>query len=148
LMNSGSSFLSRVIVRVPWMKPAPWPITNKQSVVIRATAHNDRTGNNPIGPVASGEVVQSNIELKFEALTPTGPPYTSKEFVVKWQVTNTDRQAWSSDALRGDFYSSKPRGIRWEPTKYRGIHWVQAFIISKRTGACIAQSERFFVAIR
>lgn len=148
LMNSGSNLLSHVTARVPWMKPAPWPVRIKQSAVIRATAHKDRTGDNPIGSVTSGEVVPSSIELKFEALTPTGLPYASKEYDVKWQVTNTDRQAWLRDALRGDFYPSKPRGVRWEKTEYRGIHWVQAFVISKRTGACIAQSERFFVPIQ
>lgn len=87
------------------------------------------------------------LELKFEAFTRTGAPYTAKEYEVKWQVTNTDRQAWREHALRGDFYSSKPRGVRWETTQYRGIHWVQAFVINKRKGACVAESERFFVAI-
>ena len=84
-----------------------------QLAVIRVTAHRDRTGNNLIGPVASGDVIPAGIDLKFEALTSIGVPYTSREHDVKWQVTNTDRQAWLRDALRGDFYSSKPRGVRW-----------------------------------
>jgi hypothetical protein len=147
LLNSGTNLLSSVSANVPWMKPTPWLMRITQSVVIRATAHKDRSGSNHIGPVVSGEIIPTGIELKFEALTPTGTPYTSSEYEVKWQVTNTDHQAWSKDALRGGFYSSKPRGVRWEKTEYRGIHWVQAFVIKKRTGACIARSERFFVAI-
>lgn len=147
LREAGGSMLSTVRTYVPWMKPTPWPMKIKQSVVIRATAHMDRTGENRIGPLNSGDVVPAGIEIKLEAFTPTGVPYTSKEHDVKWQVTNTDREAWKLDALRGDFYPSKSRGVRWEKTEYRGIHWVQAFVISKRTGACIAQSERFFVPI-
>lgn len=147
LRSAGNVFLSDIATRVPWMKPAPWPMRENQSVVIRATAHKDRTGKNPVGPLKSGEILSMGLELKFEAFTRTGAPYTAKEYEVKWQVTNTDRQAWREHALRGDFYSSKPRGVRWETTQYRGIHWVQAFVINKRKGACVAESERFFVAI-
>jgi hypothetical protein len=80
-------------------------------------------------------------------MSPTGMPYSPSEYDVKWQVVNTDREAANANALRGGFYGSKPAGRRWERTLYRGVHWVQAFVVLKRSGRCIGRSDRFFVVI-
>jgi len=61
---------------------------------------------------------------------------------------NTDRAAAADNGLRGDFYRSDVHGYRYEATKYRGVHWVQAFLGNKRTGLRDGLSERFFVVIR
>ena len=143
----GPQVLSYVPQVVPWMKPAPWPVVSNTPVVIRATAHHDRTGNRPIGPIQSGEILEKGVELRFEAVMSTGVPYTGKGHEVQWQVVNSDRDAWYEDSLRGGFYPSHSRGVRWESTKYRGIHWVEAIVIRKRDRACIGRSERFFVVI-
>jgi hypothetical protein len=37
--------------------------------------------------------------------------------------------------------------MKWERTAYRGIHWVQAFVVRNRAKACVAQTDRFFVVI-
>jgi hypothetical protein len=66
---------------------------------------------------------------------------------VQWQVVNSDEDAWRANGLRGGFYESKPRGVRWETTEYRGVHWVQAFVVRKRDRLCVGRSERFFVII-
>ena len=134
------------------MKPPPWRMQGNNTVLIRATAHRDRTGARPVGPIQSGEVVPKQIEIYFEALTPTGVPFTSKDFEVQWQVVNTDRYAWNEAGLRGlrgGFYASEKdkRGVRWETTEYRGVHWIQAFIIRRRDKTCVGRSERFFVVI-
>jgi hypothetical protein len=143
----GDRILAHVPQIVPWMKPAPWRTTTNNPVAIKATTHYDRSGNRPIGPIRSGELLKKGIEIRFEAMTATGMPYSAKDQVVQWQVVNSDRDAWNADGLRGGFYRSQPRGVRWETTKYRGVHWVQAFVIRKRDRACIGRSDRFFVVI-
>lgn len=143
----GRKVLASVPQEVPWMKPIPWRVVSNTFVGIRANTHRDRTGNRPIGPSESGEFLQKGLELRFEAMTTTGVPYAANEQEVQWQVVNSDRDAWNEDALRGGFYHSDPRSVRWEHTLYRGIHWVQAFVIRKRDSACIGRSDRFFVVI-
>jgi hypothetical protein len=74
-------------------------------------------------------------------------PYSSKDYEVQWQVVNTDREAIQANQLRGGFYRSDSPGKKWEHTKFRGIHWVQAFVVRKRDGRCVGKSDHFFVVI-
>jgi hypothetical protein len=50
---------------------------------------------------------------------------------------------------RGDFYNAEEvdKHVRWEPTAYRGTHWVEAFVLNA-TGVCVARSGKFFVKVR
>ncbi len=144
----GSAVLAGVRQMLPWMKVPQWRMAISQRVLIRATSHMDRSGSTAIGLVLSGQILAASIHLLFEAQTSNGIPYASiKDSDVQWQVVNTDRAAWLADSLRGGFYSSKPRGKRWESTLYRGVHWVQAFVIRRRDRTCVACSERFFIVI-
>jgi len=45
-------------------------------------------------------------------------------FDVQWQVTNTGREAGSD--LRGGFYGCDFKNGRWEHTRYKGTHIVEA----------------------
>lgn len=146
--SAGSSVLARVPAVVPWMKPAVWRMAPRMgTVMVRATAHEDRSGRKLLGEFPSGAILRKGLELRFEALSSVGMPLTSKELNVQWQVVNSDEDAWRADGLRGGFYESKPRGVRWETTQYRGVHWIQAFVIRKRDRLCVGRSERFFVIV-
>jgi hypothetical protein len=143
----GAAILANVKSILPWVKPAAWRMASAGDVFVRAIAYRDR--NTSIGRISTGEVLPRGIELLFEAVTSTGVLYNSKDFEVQWQVVNTDHAAWEKKALRGGFYPSEKdkRGVRWEKTEYRGIHWIEAFVIRKRDRACTARSGRFFVVI-
>jgi hypothetical protein len=143
----GAAILANVKSILPWVKPAAWRMASSGDVNVRATAYRDRTTS--MGRISTGQVLPRGIELLFEAITSTGVSYNSKEFEVQWQVVNTDHAAWEKKALRGGFYPSEKdrRGVRWETTEYRGIHWIEAFVIRKRDRACTARSGRFFVVI-
>lgn len=147
LQATGTRALASVPETFPWVKPAPWVPGGNQSVQIRATAHKDRTGPQSLGAFQSGQLLRKGLQLRFEAVTQAGVPYTGRDAAVQWQVVNTDRDAFEDDGLRGGFYGSDPRGVRWETSSYRGIHWVQAFVIRKRDRKCIGCSARFFVVI-
>lgn len=120
-----------------------------QSAYLRVTAHREEDTNTLIGPVNSGEVLQKGIHLLFETIQQNGALFPRSLYTVHWQVTNTDHEAWVRDELRGEISQSKPNfpSKKWERTAYHGIHWVQAFVISKRSKACVAQTDRFFVVI-
>lgn len=144
----GRSLLASVKTDLPWIKPAPFVIgRDALTVEIRATLHMSE--NSPtLGPIYSGQVLQKGRHIRFEAVSQTGVPYAGRDFEVQWQVVNTDSDAAAEpDGLRGGFYRSKPRSVKWECTKYRGVHWVQAFVISKRSGASVGRSSRFFIVI-
>lgn len=146
--SHGPGVLAAVRPVFPWMKTPPWRVAANRGVLIQASAHGDRTGNSQIGNFQSGTIMRPNVQILFEAQAANGIPFaSSKEFDVKWQVVNTDRAAWMDGGLRGEFYPSDTRGKRWEYTKYRGVHWVQAFVIRQRDKACVGKSDRFFVVI-
>jgi len=71
-----------------------------------------------------------------------------RPYEVHWQVVNTGEEAKQAGQLRGDFYSSVSTGShkRVERTLYRGMHWIEAFII--KNGYCIARSGEFVVKIK
>lgn len=148
VQSLGAQVLSHVKRAVPWMKVAPWSKANVAfTPSLRVTSHSSRT-TPALRQVASGDVVGKRLELKFEALMPNGTSFSStREIDIQWQVVNTDQEALQENSLRGGFYRSDKRGIRWETTKYRGIHWVEAFAIRKRDKACVGQSARFYVVI-
>lgn len=47
----------------------------------------------------------------------------------------------------GGFEKSQEPKIRWELTGYRGVHWVEVFVINTRTNECMGKSDRFFVVV-
>lgn len=146
VLYKGSDFLSNLIpINLPHVKRLPWSIA-KNTVPVKIIAKvYDNSGYHII---SSGDVVEKNVKVQYEALHHNGFPFSHNEFVVKWQVVNTDEQANSANQLRGDFYSSDTYGVRSETTRYRGAHWVEAFVILKRNNQCLGRSGRFFIVVK
>lgn len=95
----------------------------------------------------SGDPVERHKKICFKAKTNVPQP-----FQVFWQVVNTGDEAAEARCLRGDFYQSSGdcsfelgTKTRIEPTKYRGFHWVECFIV--KDGKCVARSGEFVVRI-
>lgn len=120
-----------------------WPFEDRFAVTIRTGLSTFRDGAVE-RVISSGDVVPQARWLRFEAHCPTGLPDT---FQVWWRVVNTGGYAARRSGLRGDFYPSEQRNVRWEQTQYLGVHWVEAFVVNGRTDACIGRSDRFFVVI-
>jgi hypothetical protein len=144
----GLQALRGIKTLLPWVKPLPWRMMSQTKIQIRATMHQDQSGNRLVGSCQSGQVLPKGVHIRFEAYAPGGTTYSMmKDFEVQWQVVNTDSDAWRVGGLRGGFYASSKPGMRWEATQYHGVHWVQAFVIRRRDRACVAQSDRVFVVI-
>lgn len=147
----GAGFLDRFISpSLPHVERLPWKMGSKSlpvTIVAREYATRSTVGQS-YRSLTSGDIVDKNREIRFEARFSNGYPASSNDFLVQWQVVNTDREAVLVNQLRGDFYSSQEPAIRWESTKYRGAHWVEAFVISRRTNECWGRSGRFFIVIK
>ena len=81
--------------------------------------------------------------VRFEASYAHGIRSTHRVF---WQVVNAGREAHQEGDLRGGF-SEGTSATRWERTAYRGVHWVEAFLVNDRTDECVARSGRLFVVV-
>lgn len=144
---AGRAILVNVPMTLPWVQPAPFRVLPARfTVTIRATTHALKDGP-PQRQINSGSLVSKHSWILYEALNSNGTPFVGKDFFVQWRVVNSDRDAINARALRGGFYPSHTPSRRWESTLYRGIHWVEAFVIRKRDGVCVGQSSRFFIVI-
>jgi len=140
--------LRSIPAQVPWVRRPRWPMSRTSTVLIRAGLYESQKGPR-LCILESGQVVSAKREILFEAVNPMGLPFAPRDFNIMWRVVNTDPDGLrSASELRGGFYKSDAGdGKRWETTLYRGVHWVEAFLIRKRDGVCCGQSDRFFVVI-
>jgi len=107
---------------------------------IRGSVHVKQVG--PKMADLANRRVPKKLWLRFAVRTNTPLPYT-----VHWQIVNTGVEAASAGQLRGDFYPSEEnaREVRWESTRFSGVHWVEAFIV--KDGVCVARSGRKIVNV-
>jgi hypothetical protein len=142
---AGRQLLANFPISLPWVQPPPFRMVSNIPVTVKATQHESKGG--PIvGPMISGSIISKQSAILFEAVALNGVPF-GKQYDVQWRVVNTDHDAYHARQLRGGFYPSSKPGRRWETTLYRGVHWVEAFVLRKRDRACIGSSDRFFVVI-
>lgn len=94
------------------------------------------------------ELLEKGKWVQFDASIKDSGSINQSLYKVKWQVVNTDKEAYEEEQLRGDFYDSDFENSRIEKTEYRGIHWVKAYLVHRKTRAIHGQSGRFFVAIK
>lgn len=88
--------------------------------------------------------VPKGIWLKFTVKTDVPEPHS-----IRWQVVNTGAEAMRDNQPRGDFYNADHLDAhsRWEPTAYRGTHWVEAFVLNS-SGICVSRSGKLLVKVR
>lgn len=119
--------------------------TDQYTVKVAAALQTGQYGN-AFRTVRSAEPLQAGYWIRFSATNTMGVPFTD-DYKVQWRVTNTDKVAAQADALRGDFYPSDGQFSRSEQLSYRGVHFVEAFLIRKRDNRLVGQSEPFYVVI-
>jgi hypothetical protein len=142
----GQEALPARIARLPYVHRPKWRTASQQyTVKVSAELLMSRQGAY-IRPVTSLEPVQKGRAIRFTAWNSVGAPFSS-EFTVEWRVTNTDKAAYDANALRGDFYRSDSGASRTEELAYRGVHFVEAFLVRRRDNRLCGKSEPFYVVI-
>jgi hypothetical protein len=125
---------------VPHRQLPRWPVSEQGWVKITGLANRKGYRQKTIRNESTWDKGWS---LVFEAKTDIRTPYE-----VYWQVVNTGREAEAAEDLRGGFYEcSTGQGgyIRRERTRYKGVHWVECFIV--KDGICVASSGEFVINI-
>lgn len=143
----GSTAVPRTLVRLPHVQRPKWRKAADQFVVKVSGVLRTSDGNT-IRQVQSAEALLAGNAVKFTATNSVGVTFPD-DYKLQWRVTNTDKAAASANVLRGDFYPSDIAGgaSRTEPLKYRGVHFVEAFLIRKRDNRLVGQSDPFYVVI-
>jgi hypothetical protein len=150
LVEKVKSFGARAIparlIKLPYVQRPKWrlaaaQLTVKMTAELYTGAHGSR-----IRQVVSLEPLQPGYWINFTALNNVGAPFPT-EYTVKWRVTNTDQAAYDAHQLRGDFYPSDSGASRMEHLSYRGVHFVEAFLVRKSDNRLVGQSQPFYVVI-
>lgn len=118
------------------LKPT-WAINLKHQVKIAARFSSN--GYRWINFSSDALPLKKKLRLQFEAKTNTPGDYE-----VHWQVVNTGGEATTLGQLRGRIFADAR--VREERTEYRGMHWVECFIV--KNGECVARSGEFVVNIQ
>jgi len=109
----------------------------------RVTAYAEKKLGFRHGPMAGmGNRIHRERTIRFEIDRCTVP----ESYEVLWKIKNRGREATEAKCLRGEIISGK-RGLRKhaEPTKYRGQHYVEAYII--KDGQCVAINRQPVIII-
>ena len=61
-------------------------------------------------------------------------------YEVYWKVRNTGEEAIRADCIRGQIKPDDGTQWRDEPTKYRGKHYVECYVV--KNGACVAVAHQ------
>lgn len=123
-------------------QPPRWPAVSSGKVRVKAEVYAKHGGRRLW--LFTRNPVDKSKWIKFTASTNVPPPYE-----VFWQVVNTGTVARQAGGLRGGFDkgSSGMYGeVRWEPTAYRGTHFMEAFVV--KNGTLVARSGQVPVAVR
>lgn len=142
----GRAALPERITSLPYIRRPKWR-TASQSYRINVSAEllTERKGTR-LGGVTSLQLLPKGRSIRFMASNAFGVPF-DPSFKVLWRVTNTDQAAYEANTLRGDFYPCDEGFSRAEDLAYRGVHFVEAFLIGKSDNRLYGKSEPFYVVV-
>lgn len=143
----GSAAVPSRIHRLPHIERSKWRRASEQMTVRVTAALKTSEYGQAIRPIRSAEPLQPGYSAKFCAMSSIGVPFKADDFDVKWRITNTDKAAGAANQLRGHFYPSDDGATRTERLQFRGVHFVEAFVVRKRDQRLMGSSDPFYVVI-
>jgi hypothetical protein len=84
-------------------------------------------------------VVGKYRDIRFAVAQCTAP----RPHKIYWKVRNTGDEAIRADCIRGQIVADDGTGNRKEPTRYRGKHYVECYIV--KDGVCVAMTHQVVV---
>lgn len=147
VMRSGVRILQATFYRPPHLQPSTWPASGETaSCYVSATYHSG--GKSAPGvAVDEGAALPGAGWLRFTC-APLLLQYDKTEYFVQWRVTNTGFVAKMKGQMRGNFYVQDGQFSKWERLNYRGVHFVEAFVIRKYDNTLACKSAPYNVVIR
>lgn len=144
----GRDMIPNTLVRLPHVRRPIWRSAAPQSqhtVKVSADLLKSREGEF-IRHVTSGEPLPADRGIRFKATNAVGVPF-SDDYKLQWRVANTDTAALNAGQLRGEFNAGKAGESHNEHLEFRGVHFVQAFLVKKSDNKLYGVSEPFYVVI-
>ncbi len=142
----GAAAVPAKLRQLPHLRRPIWRRASDQYTVrVSAVLRTGQYGST-VRAIESAEALQPDYWARFTASASHGIPFTD-DYKVQWRVTNTDKAASRAGALRGDFYASDDGNSRSEKLEYRGVHFVEAFVIRKRDNRLVGQSAPFYIVV-
>ncbi|WP_423368603.1 SMODS domain-containing nucleotidyltransferase [Burkholderia sp. LMG 32019] len=146
IKQKGHAALPGRMASLPYVQRPKWRTATQQiTIKVGAELLTSRNGTN-LGQVTSLDPLTSGRAIRFTATNSVGVPFPSN-YKVEWRITNTDKAAYNANSLRGGFYSSDAGFSRTEDLRYRGVHFVEAFLVGKSDGRLYGKSAPFYVVI-
>lgn len=147
IISKGIRILKGNFYNPPHLHQAPWPTSEETSICeISASYHESKHGRF-IHAATDGAALSPRGALKFQCNT-FGLRYDTSEYFVQWRVTNTGIAAKLKGKMRGDFYMQDGSFTRWEALSYRGVHFIEAFVIREYDRKIACKSRPFNVVIK
>jgi Second Messenger Oligonucleotide or Dinucleotide Synthetase domain/Adenylyl/Guanylyl and SMODS C-terminal sensor domain len=147
VIERGHAALPDRITRLPYVRRPKWRTASRSyRVNVSAELLTEKKGMR-LSVVTTLQPLPKDRSIRFTASNAFGVPFDSS-FKVQWRVTNTDRAAYDANTLRGDFYASDSGFFREEDLAYRGVHFVEAFLIGKSDNRLYGKSEPFYVVVK
>ncbi|KVU74716.1 hypothetical protein WK73_15135 [Burkholderia ubonensis] len=146
IKQKGRVALPTRMTSLPYVRRPKWRAATQQHTVRVAAELLTSMNGTRLRQVVSLEPLQPGRAIRFTAMNNVGVPFPSN-YKVEWRVTNTDKAAYNANSLRGDFYRSDAGFSRTEGLTYRGVHFVEAFLVGKSDGRLYGKSEPFYVVI-
>jgi len=143
----GKRALPRGFDRLPHKRRPYWETEGPPPFEVRvgATLHGERLGPVIEPVIDDGRPLPRRHWLQFRVYSPLGLPL--RGYRVFWQITNTDREAYLANCLRGDFGGPSSSVYWWERLFYRGVHCAEAFVVRKSEDVLVTRSPPFYVSI-
>jgi hypothetical protein len=146
--QAGLQVIPAKLRKLPHIERPKWRrAQNNYTVRVSAQLLTGEYGSS-LGSVSSGQPLQPKYWIRFTAKNNIGAPFPD-DYRVCWRVTNTDKVATAAGQLRGDFYKSDAStpACRVEHLEYRGVHFVEAFLVRRSDDRLVGQSDPFYVVI-
>lgn len=143
----GRRMVPTSLSRLPHVQRPKWRQAAGASIGVRISAGLYRGRYGPLlASVSSADPLLAGGSIRFDATNAMGIAFPDA-YSVQWRVTNTDKAAEAAGQLRGSFYASDHDHTRWERLQYRGVHFVEAFVVRKSDQRLVGHSEPFFVVV-
>jgi len=126
-----------------YVEKLKWPFLGTKNLPIKVTIHKSNDGGPAIAEMQKeiiGNPVGKHLKVRMECLAGVASTHE-----LHWQIVNTGLDAINNRCPRGNiFYGGE---VRWEDTLYKGIHWVECFLVDSKKKVCTSRSGRYFVNI-
>lgn len=143
--SAGIYALPERIKRLPYAQRPKWR-KGAQSIQVKVSAELVTAEGSRLRQISSLDPLQKGGCIQFTASNNVGLGF-GNSYKVEWRITNTDRDAYDANQLRGEFYHSNTGYTRREGLSYRGVHFVEAFLVGKHDNRLYGKSDPFYVVI-